>query len=116
MWSEGFAAEERASRPCGMGFLVAALSTAVLAGGAVATEVVFSVQMAGRELSVRGGSWAIGLLSLGLGFAGPYAAIRIWRSPSRIEEQMLRWVGRMALVTLTVAGLALAWLLLIHST
>jgi len=115
MWSEGFASEERASRPDGISLAVAALGGVVLAGAAIAVEVVLSVDVAAWEMSARGGSWLLGLISLGLGFAGPYAAIRISRNPRRADEQKLRRVGRIAAVALTVAALALAWLLLIHS-
>lgn len=115
MWSERFAADERASRPTSIVFSVVAVSGVALAGCALLADVIFAVLVAGRELTTRGGSWVVGLLSLGLGFAGPYAAIRMWWSPSGADERMLRRVARVASVTLTVAVLALAWLLLIHS-
>lgn len=116
MWSEGFAAEERAFGSSGITMQVAAVACAALAAVAVAVEVLFSLYMTGREMTNRGGSWTMALLSLGLGFAGPYAAIQISRGRSlRDEEERFRRIGYVGLVTLTVAGIALAWLLLIHS-
>lgn len=115
MWSEGFAAEERASGSSGVTLQVAATACAVLAAAAIAVEVLFSLYMAGREMTNRGGSWTMGLLCLGLGFAGPYAAIAISRGRSRDMEQKFSRIGYVGLVTLTVAAIASAWLLLIHS-
>ena len=115
MWSEHFAAEERSALPPTSALVLVTLSGAILAACAIVAEVLFSVQVTSREVSIRGGSILVAVVSLGLGFAGPYASIRMWRAPSAGEDRIRR-LGHSALVAFVVAAVALAWLLLIHTT
>lgn len=116
MWSQTFDAEERAGgRSVTVGSAQALLAV-VLGGAILIAEVVLSLQVTSREVTVRGGSWALGLLSLALGFLGPYAVIVAWRArPDDARSPVQR--GLASGIAATVAGgMAIAWLLLIHSS
>ncbi|HXY45185.1 MAG TPA: hypothetical protein VEH29_13435 [Acidimicrobiales bacterium] len=115
MWSEHFAAEERSALPPTTALVFVTLSGALLAACAIVAEILFSIQVTSREVSIRGGSILVVVVSLGLGFAGPYASICMWRAPSGGDSR-LRRLGHGALVAFVVAAVALAWLLLIHTT
>jgi hypothetical protein len=116
MWSEGFAAEERAARTPGRAALLAACGGGVLAACAIVAEILFSIELTSQEVTARGGSWVLAVLALGLGFAGPYAAILAWRAPRQTDNAVVRRLSSLELVVITVAAVALAWLLLLHSS
>ena len=116
MWSERFEAEERARRRLSGSERGVAVAAVCLGAVALAGEAVFSVQVTSQEFASREGSWPMGIVTLLLGLVGPYGAILAWRS----RRSAGRPIGRRALTASVVAvvggAVAIAWLLLIHSS
>lgn len=115
-WSDSFSAEERASLPVGRVTWAVAAVLVVVCLGALIGEVVVSVQTTSRELTSHYGSWVLSLLSLAFGFAGPYATLLTWRSRARSGLVSARRASSTAVVGITVAALAIGWLLFIRTT
>lgn len=116
MWSESFHRDERArTRPPGVdrAIAVAAACTGLAALGG---EIVLSVQVASEEFTSRGGSSLLGALSLLLGLLGPYAAILAWRASFNRARPAARRAAMTSLVAACAGAVAIAWLLLIHSS
>lgn len=116
MWSDTFSVEERASVLVGWVTSAVAAVLVVVCLAAMIGEVVLSVQTTSRELTSHYGSWVLGLVSLAFGFAGPYATLMAWRSRARSGLVSARRASSTALVGLTVAGIAIGWLLFIPTT
>ena len=112
LWSDGFRREEREARRPGLSDALSSLTLGVLGLCALASEVAMSVLVAMGELTSPVGSWEAGLLGLGLGFVGPYAALLTWRSPSRASQPPFRRVVATAVVALGMAAITLPWLVL----
>ncbi|MDE3085950.1 MAG: hypothetical protein KGJ77_04210 [Acidobacteriota bacterium] len=116
MWSESFHGDERAGRRPSGGDRVVAVGAACAGLAAIGGEIVLSVQVVSEEFTSRGGSWLLGVVSLFLGLLGPYAAISAWRARRNLSRPIVRRAAMTSLVAACTGALAIAWLLLIHSS
>jgi len=116
MWSDAFAAEERLSLPVNRRRALWSLLAALVGMVAMAGELVLSVQVSTEEFTRVGGDWVLGFVALALGVVGPYSAVLAWRREARRSECHPQWLTGASLAAMSVAGIAIGWLLLIHSS
>jgi cytochrome bd-type quinol oxidase subunit 2 len=116
MWSESFHGEERDRRRLRGSDRAVAVAAVCLAMAALGGEIVFSVQVTSQEFASREGSWPMGIVSLLLGLVGPYATILAWRNRRNAARPKLRRTTTAAAVAVVGGAVAIAWLLLIHSS
>lgn len=116
MWSESFQGEERARRGLKRSERALAVAVACLAVAALGGEIILSVQVTSQEFTSRGGSWPMGVLGLLLGLVGPYTALLAWRSRRNAVQLPVRRTITASVVAVVGGTLAIAWLLLIHSS
>ena len=79
-------------------------------------EVALSIVVTTHALTSRRASWGMALLSVFLGVLGPYGSTMAWRSRRYAAKALPRRAAATAFTAVALGAMALAWLVLIHTS